>query len=102
MGGGPFAGNRLDAYRLQSPITSASKIRTPTLIMSNTGDYRVPISQAYKLYHALKDNGIETKFIGYPMPGHNATDPVRQRDVQRRWMEWVAQHFSSEQKTASR
>ena len=30
-----------------------------------------------KLYHALKDNGVTTQFVAYPMPGHNAADPVR-------------------------
>jgi len=31
-------------YVEQSPITYASKIKTPTLIMSDTGDVRVPIT----------------------------------------------------------
>ena len=94
FGGSPWTGALIDAYRDQSPITYASKIRTPTLVMQNTGDFRVTVSQGYKLFHALKDNGVETKFIGYPIPGHNAADPVRQRDVQRRWIEWIAQHFA--------
>lgn len=94
LGGGPFAGGRIESYRSQSPISYIAKIRTPTLIMSNTGDFRVPITQAYKLYHALKDNNVETKFIAYPIPGHNAADPIRARDVQRRWIEWVEQHFN--------
>jgi len=93
MGGGPFAGNRLAAYRAHSPITSASNIKTPTLIMSNTGDFRVPITQAFKLFSALKDNNVETSFVAYPTPGHNPNDPVRQRDVQKRWMEWLERHF---------
>lgn len=93
FGGSPWTGTLIDAYRAQSPITYASKIRTPTLIMQNTSDFRVTVTQGYKLYHALKDNSVETKFIAYPIPGHNAGDPVRQRDVQRRWIEWLEQHF---------
>ena len=93
MGGGPFAGNRLATYRAHSPITSAANIRTPTLIMSNTGDFRVPITQAFKLFHALKDNYVETKFVAYPITGHNASDPIHQRDVQKRWMVWLDDHF---------
>jgi dipeptidyl aminopeptidase/acylaminoacyl peptidase len=79
--------------REQSPITSVSKIKTPTLIMSNTGDFRVPITESFKLFHALKDHGVTTQFIAYPIYGHNAADPVRQRDVQRRWIGWLEQHF---------
>jgi dipeptidyl aminopeptidase/acylaminoacyl peptidase len=62
----------------------------------------VPITQAFKLFHALKDNDVETKFIAYPIGGHNASDPVRQRDVQRRWMEWLEEHFKSASDTAQR
>lgn len=94
FGGSPWTSpERMKAYIDQSPITYAHKIRTPTLVMTNMGDYRVTPTQAFKLYHALKDNGVDTKFVGYPLPGHNAADPVHQRDVQRRWLEWIADHF---------
>jgi dipeptidyl aminopeptidase/acylaminoacyl peptidase len=77
------------AYREQSPITLAGHIRTPTLILANTADPRVPITQSYKLFHALKDNGVTTKFIAWPVAAHNASDPVRQRERNRFWLEWM-------------
>jgi dipeptidyl aminopeptidase/acylaminoacyl peptidase len=83
----------MERVREQSPITYASKIKTPTLIMSDTGDYRVPITQSFKLYHALVDNGVPTKFVAYPVTGHSPNDPVRQRDVQRRWIGWLEQYL---------
>ncbi|HSB09350.1 MAG TPA: S9 family peptidase [Blastocatellia bacterium] len=95
FGGSPWTdAKRLQSYMDQSPIASASKIRTPTLIMTNNQDFRVPPMQSFKLYHALRDNGVPTKFVAYPIYGHNAGDPVRQRDVQRRWIEWIEQHFN--------
>ena len=94
FGGSPWTDpKRMQAYIEQSPITYASKMRTPTLVMSNTQDFRVTPTQSFKLYHALKDNGVPTKFIAYPIYGHNAPDPVRQRDVQRRWIEWIENYF---------
>jgi dipeptidyl aminopeptidase/acylaminoacyl peptidase len=102
FGGSPWTDpKRMQAFVDQSPITYASKIRTPTLVMTNMEDYRVPPTQSFKLYHALKDNGVPTKFIGYPIFGHNANDPVRSRDVQRRWIGWIEQHFN-EVTTSSR
>ena len=96
FGGSPWtSAERMKAYIDQSPIAYVTKIRTPTLVMSNMGDYRVPVTQSFQLYRALKDNGVETRFIGYPLPGHNAADPVHQRDVQRRWMQWIADRFES-------
>jgi dipeptidyl aminopeptidase/acylaminoacyl peptidase len=102
FGGSPWTSPELmKAYTDQSPIAYVTKIRTPTLVMSNMGDYRVPVTQSFKLYRALKDNGVETKFIGYPLPGHNAPDPIHQRDVQRRWMQWIAERFEPSKPTTS-
>jgi dipeptidyl aminopeptidase/acylaminoacyl peptidase len=102
FGGSPWTDpKRMQAFMDQSPITYVSKIRTPTLVMTNMEDYRVPPTQSFKLYHALKDNGVPTKFIGYPIFGHNANDPVRSRDVQRRWIGWIEQYFN-EVTTSSR
>jgi len=98
FGGSPWTDpKRMQSYIDQSPISYASKIRTPTLVMSNTQDFRVPPMQAFKLYHALKDNGVPTKFVAYPIYGHNAGDPVRQKDVQRRWIEWIELYFREPQ-----
>src|SRR5262249_15888845 len=69
------------------------KIKTPTLLLHDTGDARVTITQSYSLFHALKDNGVEVKFFAYPVGGHFPGDPVRQMDVYRRWTEWLRQHF---------
>jgi dipeptidyl aminopeptidase/acylaminoacyl peptidase len=91
----------MERMRAQSPITYASKIKAPTLIMSDTGDYRVTITQSFKLYHALKDAGVTTTFIAYPIPGHNPSDPVRQRDVQRRWLGWLETYLSTTPGTSS-
>ena len=80
--------------REQSPIAYAGKIKAPTLILSNTGDYRVPITQSYKLFHALRAAGVPTQFVAYPINSHNASDPVRQRDVQERWIGWLEKYLN--------
>ena len=95
FGGSPYVGAHMPAYLDQSPITYADKIKAPTLILSDTGDYRVPISQSFELYHALKDNGVPTKFFAYPVGGHSPADPVRQRDVDRRWIGWLKEYLGS-------
>jgi len=95
LDGSPWLNDNAMNYWRQSPMAYAHQIRTPTLILSATGDERVTVSQSYKLYHALKDNGVEVEFIAYPVPGHFPPDPVHQRDVRRRWVEWIARHFES-------
>lgn len=94
LGGSPWLNDNAMNYWRQSPMAYAHRIRTPTLILSTTGDERVTVSQSYKLYHALRDNGVEVRFIAYPVSGHFPPDPVHQRDVYRRWLQWIADHFA--------
>ncbi len=93
IGGSPWVGNNMQNYIDQSPITEAKNIKAPTLILANTGDPRVPITQSYKLYHSLKDNGTLTKFVAWPIPAHNASDPVTQMERDRLWISWLNQYL---------
>jgi dipeptidyl aminopeptidase/acylaminoacyl peptidase len=89
FGGTPRAVDLEKLYREHSPISYARDIRTPTLIMATTGDARVPITQSYRLFHTLKDNECSVKFVAYPAAGHFPGDPVRQKDIFRRWVAWL-------------
>ena len=91
--GSPYVGDNLKDFRAQSPITYASHMKTPTLIMHDTGDARVTVTQGYSLYRALKDNGVPVKFVAFPIPGHAPGDPVRRIEMYRRWVEWMDQHL---------
>lgn len=91
--GSPYVGDNLKDFRAQSPITYAARMKTPTLIMHDTGDARVTVTQGYSLYHALKDNGVPVKFIAFPIPGHAPGDPVRRMEMYRRWVEWMDQYL---------
>ncbi len=93
LGGSPWLNDNAENYWRQSPIAYAHQIRTPTLILSTTGDPRVTVTQSYKLYHALKDNGVPVRFIAYPVGGHFPPDPLHQRDLYRRWIAWIDEHF---------
>ena len=89
----PYVGDAIKLYREQSPITYAAKIKAPTLILCDTGDARVPITQSYQMFHALKDNGVTTKFYAYPVAGHFPGDPVRSADVIQRWIAWFDEYL---------
>ncbi len=91
--GSPFQGDNLKKYIDQSPITYAGKITTPTLIMSDTGDVRVPITQSFEMYRALSDNGVPVQFIAFPVSGHSPDDPVHQAEISRRYIEWFKKYL---------
>ena len=91
--GSPFANEA--HFREQSPLTHVAKVRTPTLILSNAADARVAVSQSYKFFRALSDHGVDTRFFVYPTGGHLPVGPVRQKDVWKRWLEWIDQRFTA-------
>ncbi len=92
--GGSIYTDQFEALvRAQSPITYWRNMTTPTLILSDVGDARVPITQSFKLYHALKDRNVPVKFVAYPIGGHFPSDPVRSRDVYRRIVDWLTPYL---------
>ena len=92
MPGSPFTGDNMRAYQAVSPLTYYRNVRTPTLILSDMYDVRVPAAQSYAFYHALHDNGVPVEFYEWPVHGHFPGDPVRTADVYRYWIDWIAKY----------
>jgi len=90
----PWSPEAQQQWRAQSPIAHVHRATTPTLVLCNTGDLRVPITESYKLFHALRDGDVPVEFVAYPVPGHFPRDPVHRRDVFRRWADWMEQRFA--------
>jgi dipeptidyl aminopeptidase/acylaminoacyl peptidase len=94
LGGSPYTEDRIAEYRAESPITYASKVKAPTLLLADVGDWRVTVTQSYRFSHALRDNGVTTQFFAYPVPGHFPADPIRARDVYKRWVAWLTTYLN--------
>jgi len=68
MGGSPWTSPSSYAlFRDESPLTYAANVRTPTLIMSDAGDQRVPTPMAYEFYHEVRATGTPAQFVIYPV-----------------------------------
>jgi dipeptidyl aminopeptidase/acylaminoacyl peptidase len=80
--------DRGDAWRQHSPLMHVKAVKTPTLIQSGEADDRVPISQSYELYNALKRLGVTTKFTVYPRQPHGFVEPKMTLDAARANLEW--------------
>jgi len=57
-------------YVERSPLTYASRITTPLLIIHSEEDYRCPIEQAEQLFVALKTLRRETMLVRFPGENH--------------------------------
>lgn len=61
-------------YIQRSPISYVKNITTPLLIIGGENDARVPITQGYELYSALKGQNKTVKMLMLPQQGHVPTD----------------------------
>ncbi len=77
-------------YTSHTAIYNAKGITTPTLIQHGEADARVPISQGWELYVALKEQGVPVEFVTYPRQGHPILEPKLIRDAMRRNLEWFS------------
>ncbi len=93
FGASPWNARVTGMWREQSPISYAANIKTPTLLMHDTGDNNVTPTNSYKMFHALKDNGVPVEFWAIPVHGHFPTDPVRSEDINRHWLAWLDRYL---------
>jgi dipeptidyl aminopeptidase/acylaminoacyl peptidase len=74
----------------QSPYFNAGGVKTPTLIVHGSVDYRVPLEDGIQLYTALKKQGVPTKLIIYEGMPHNISghwNQVHRAMHELRWWE---------------
>jgi len=79
-----------------SPISFASRIRTPVLIVHGEEDTNVPLSQAIYFHRALSWYGAEHELVIYPREGHGFTERNHQLDLLRRTRAWFDRWLGDE------
>ena len=94
--GGPVY-EREALYRERSPLTYATQMRTPLLLIHSENDLRCPIEQAEQLFVQLRRIGkTEVDMVRFPEESHNLSRSGRpDRRVERleRIAGWFESHF---------
>ncbi|MGH9338895.1 MAG: S9 family peptidase [Acidobacteriota bacterium] len=85
--------DNLDTYLKHSPMYYVKGVTTPTLILHGELDRRVPVSQGYELYNALRRQGVRTKMVVYPRMTHGPSEPQTRLDIMHRHLDWVESHL---------
>lgn len=58
------------AYWGRSPLSLMGNVKTPTLVVVGSEDYRTPVSESEQLYAALKLEGVPTALVKVPEASH--------------------------------
>jgi dipeptidyl aminopeptidase/acylaminoacyl peptidase len=59
-------------YWARSPISLIGNVKTPTLLVVGSEDYRTPVSEAEQFYAALQLKGVPTALVKVPDAGHGS------------------------------
>jgi dipeptidyl aminopeptidase/acylaminoacyl peptidase len=71
-----------------SPISYATRVATPVLILHGENDTNVPASQAMYFHRALMESEVEHDMVIYPREEHGITERAHQIDVLERVRSW--------------
>jgi dipeptidyl aminopeptidase/acylaminoacyl peptidase len=56
-------------------MTHAANFKTPTLVIHNELDYRVPVAQGLQFYAALQAQGVPSRLVYFPDENHWVLKP---------------------------
>ncbi len=85
FGGRPWTSEARRQLAKWSPHLYAQNIRTPTLIVTNELDFRVPVDQGLQMFTVLRGNGVPAEALVFPDEGHFVLKPLNSK----RWHETV-------------
>ena len=90
----------MDLYQKHSPMFNVKAVTTPTMIQQGEADIRVPISQGYEFYNALKVKGVPTRMLVLPRQPHGPTEPKMQLQAMKANLEWFEKYIGSKSETS--
>ncbi|MBY0433600.1 MAG: S9 family peptidase [Cyclobacteriaceae bacterium] len=85
--GGEFW-DRADVYAKHSAMFNIKNVKTPSQVIHGERDPRVPPSQGFEFYVAMKRLGVPTEMITYPRTPHGPQEPKFIQDIGERMIAW--------------
>jgi dipeptidyl aminopeptidase/acylaminoacyl peptidase len=101
FGGRPWDAKARAQFAKWSPHLNAHKIKTPTLIITNELDFRVPVDQGMQLFTVLRRNGVAAEMIVFPDEGHWVLKALNSRYWHEQVFAWIGKHLSGTATTPS-
>jgi len=76
-----------------SPHRYLKDFKTPTLVIHNELDFRVPVNEGMNLFTALQRKGIPSKFLYFPDEGHWVLKPQNSELWHKTVFAWLAEYL---------
>jgi dipeptidyl aminopeptidase/acylaminoacyl peptidase len=79
-----------EEFARNSPHTLAGNFNTPTLIIHNQNDLRVPVNHGIELFNTLQKRGVPSKLVYFPDENHWVLKPQNSLFWYQTVRDWVA------------
>jgi len=91
-GGVPWDKDKRESYEKFSPHRYAKNFKTPTLVIHNDLDFRVPVAEGLQLFNTLQRLGVPSKMINFPDEGHWVLKPKNSEYWHKEVFGWLAKY----------
>jgi dipeptidyl aminopeptidase/acylaminoacyl peptidase len=93
FGGRPWDARARAQFAKWSPHLFAHRIRTPTLIITNELDFRVPVDQGLQMFTVLRRNGVPSEALVFPDEGHWVLKALNSRTWHEAVFGWMKKYL---------
>jgi len=93
FGGLPWSGTAKEQFQKFSPHRYAANIKTPTLVITNQLDFRVPVDQGLQLFTALRLHGVPSRALVFEDEGHWVLKALNSKYWHEQVFAWLHQYL---------
>src|SRR5258707_9387315 len=79
FGGMPWSGTAREQFTKFSPHRFAANLKTPTVVITNQLDFRVPVAHDLQLFTALRLRGVPSDALVLADTGHWGPKPLNSK-----------------------
>lgn len=94
FGGAPWTPKARAQFAKWSPHLFAHNIKTPTLIITNELDFRVPVDQGLQMFTILRRNGVPSEALVFPDEGHWVLKALNSRAWHQAVFGWLEKYLA--------
>ncbi len=83
------------AFEKWNPVNHVAAWKTPQLVITSEGDYRIPYTQGLAAFTALQRLGIPSRLVVYPGGSHWVTKPKESRQWYHEVLGWLDKYTAA-------
>ncbi len=95
FGGVPTSATAREQFMKLSPHRSAQNLKTPTLVITNQLDFRVPVDQGLQLFTALRRRGVPAEALVFEDEGHWVLKALNSKLWHETVFSWIKKYLSN-------